>query len=345
MHTEAFGVTPSLLGSPVRGFRGLRGIAFALGVYLVTVAIGVAALGRVLAHPLAGTLFGAVFLLAAVTVWVFWRFSEFAYARQEQYRRELFDAEMGALARLREANQMREDIIASVSHEFRTPLTAIRGSATTLRSRADQLRPSDRETLLAGILEHSDRLSRLLENILLAASATGSTDSGAIADVTGALAQFSLGTARPPVERAIEPGLAAYIDVVTLDQVVRALADHVRTESRRDRPVLLAARRQAAEIVVDLSYAGWGGDDDLRRLFEPFGDRQSATTGRPASLALYVVRRLVEAQGGRASATRDGDLVRVRVALRTFRSRAGRPAPPVADCRPGIPATAVRALR
>ena len=322
---------------------GLRRIAFALGVYLVAAAIGTAVLGRVLAHPLAGCVGGAVFLLAAITVWVFWRGSELAYVRQELYRRELFDAELGALARLREANQIREDVIASVSHEFRTPLTAIRGSATTLRSRADQIRPDDRDMLLAGILEHSDRLSRLLENILLAASAAGTTDSGAIADVSVALSHFSLGTSRPPVERSIEPDLAAYIDAVTLDQVVRALADHLRTESRRDRPALLAAKRQAGEVVIDLAYSGWGGGEDLRRLFEPFGDRQSATTGRPASLALYVVRRLVEAHGGRALAVRDGERVRIRVALRCMRPRVGA-APRLLDDRqafaPAVPARA-----
>jgi signal transduction histidine kinase len=306
---------------------------WALGGYLVAVAFGVGVVGRSAANAATGAVLGVAFLLAAgIVVVTFWRFSERAYAQQERYRRELFDAELGVLARLREAGQIREDVIASVSHEFRTPLTAIRGSAATLLARIDQIRPEDRATLLTGIVEHSGRLGRLLEDMLLAASATAATDSGAIADVTAALAGFSLDQARPPVTAEVEADLAAYVDAVSLDRVVRALADHVRDEARRDRPVDLRARREAGEVVIDVSYASSRSGEDLRRLFEPFGSRESAQTGRPASLALFVARRLVEAHGGRVAAGRDHDRTRLRVALRGLRprERAATTRPPVA---------------
>jgi K+-sensing histidine kinase KdpD len=298
---------------------------WALGGYLVAVAFGVAVVGRSAADARTGVSLGVVFLLAAgVVVVTFWRFSERAYAQQERYRRELFDAELGALARLREAGQIREDVIASVSHEFRTPLTAIRGSAATLLAHADQMRPEDRAALLTGVVEHSDRLGRLLEDMLLAASATAATDSGAIADVTAAISGFALEQARPPVAMEVESGLAAYVDAVSLDRVVRALADHVGTEARRDRPVTVQARREPAEVVVDVLYAAGHAEEDLGRLFEPFGSRESARTGRPASLALYLARRLVEAHGGRVSAGRDWerDRTRIRVVLRALRPHA-----------------------
>ena len=123
----------------------------------------------------------------------------------------------------------------------------------------------------------------------------------------------------------IAPGLAAYVDAVSLDQVVRALADHVRAEARRDRPVMLRAGRQGGEVVVDVLYDGTRSEAELRELFEPFGSRESAETGRPATLALYVVRRLVEAHGGRAAAGRDGEQLRVRIALRALRPTADLP--------------------
>jgi K+-sensing histidine kinase KdpD len=295
---------------------------WALGGYLVAVGFGVAVVGRSAANALTGIALGVAFLLAAAVVVVtFWRFSERAFAQQERYRRELFDAELGALARLREAGQIREDVIASVSHEFRTPLTAIRGSAATLLAHADQMRPQDRAALLTGVVEHSDRLGRLLEDMLLAASATAATDSGAIADVTAAMSGFALDQARPPVTMEVEAGLAGYVDAISLDRVVRALADHVGAEARRDRPVTVLARREPGEVVVDVSYAASRTEEDLGRLFEPFGSRESARTGRPASLALYVARRLVEAHGGRVSAGRDWDLdrTRIRVVLRALR--------------------------
>ena len=271
---------------------------------------------------------GAAMLVAAVVVlFAARRFAERGYDKQEHYRSQLFDAELSALTRLREANRIREDLVASVSHEFRTPLTAIRGSAATLAARGDKIPPGSRDTLLRGIVEHADRLGKLLEDMLLAASARSAPEAGTVADVTAALGDFRLGQARPPVVLEVEPELAAYVDAASLDQVVRALADHVRADARRDRTVTLRASRQAGEIVVDLLYGSTRSEAELRELLEPFGSRESAETGRPATLALYVVRRLVEAHGGRALAGRDGDQLRVRIALRALR--------PTADVRVG----------
>lgn len=271
---------------------------------------------------------GAAMLVAAVVVlFAARRFAERGYDEQERYRSQLFDAELSALTRLREANRIREDLVASVSHEFRTPLTAIRGSAATLAARGDKIPPESRETLLRGIVEHADRLGKLLEDMLLAASARSSPEAGTVADVTAALGDFRLGQARPPVVLEVEPDLAAYVDAASLDQVVRALADHVRADARRDHTVTLRASRHGGEIVVDLLYGSTRSEAELRELLEPFGSRESAETGRPATLALYVVRRLVEAHGGRALAGRDGDELRVRIALRALR--------PTADVRVG----------
>jgi K+-sensing histidine kinase KdpD len=273
---------------------------------------------------------GAAMLVAAVVVlFAARRFAERGYDKQERYRSQLFDAELSALTRLREANRIREDLVASVSHEFRTPLTAIRGSAATLAARGDKIPAESRETLLRGIVEHADRLGKVLEDMLLAASARSAPESGTVADVTAALGDFRLGQARPPVVLEVEPDLAAYVDGASLDQVVRAMADHVRADARRDRTVTLRASRQGGEIVVDLLYGSTRSEAELRELFEPFGSRESAETGRPATLALYVVRRLVEAHGGRAVAGRDGDQLRVRIALRALR--------PTADVRVDAP--------
>jgi signal transduction histidine kinase len=322
----------SLVRGPLGGVWPGRTVTWALAGYLLAVALGVGLIARAAADPATGIAFGLVFLLAAgVVVVTFWRFSERVHGQQEQYRRELFDAEIGALARLREASQLREDLIASVSHEFRTPLTAIRGSAATLLARADKVRPEDRATLLRGVVEHSDRLSRLLEDMLLAAAASSSAvaDAGAVADVSSAVSRLALGQARPPVVFEVAPRLAAYVDAAALDQVVRALGDHARAEARRDRPVRVRAWRAAGEVLIEVGYVP-GRREDPRRLFEPFGSAEGARTGRPASLALYVVRRLVEAHGGRTAAIRDGDRIRVRASLRALRPHESAPstAPP-----------------
>ena len=72
-------------------------------------------------------------------------------------------------------------------------------------------------------------------------------------------------------------------------------------------------------------YGGTRSEAELRELFEPFGSRESAETGRQTTLALYVVRRLVEAHGGRAAAGREGAQLWVRIALRSLRPTADLP--------------------
>jgi two-component system, OmpR family, phosphate regulon sensor histidine kinase PhoR len=64
-------------------------------------------------------------------------------------------------------DELKDEFVATVSHELRTPLAAIYGAAETLRQR-DRLDPVDRERLLTVIAQESDRLARVVEEILLA---------------------------------------------------------------------------------------------------------------------------------------------------------------------------------
>jgi signal transduction histidine kinase len=284
----------------------------------------------------------AAFLLAmAATLMVFWSYTERTHRRVEQYRSQLLDAEMGAIARLREANQIREDLIGSVSHEFRTPLTAIRGAATTLRRASDRIRPEDRAKLLDGIVSHGERLSRLLEDMLSAASASAA-DPAAVADVSRAVMEIRGRMPRElPLTLTVEPRLAAYIERHSLHQLVGALADHLRDHARQDQPVTIGAVRDGAHVQVMLIYASSGDDtDDPARLLEPFGSREGARTGRSGTVSLYVVRRLAEVHGGTVTVASSGRSITLTVRLRALRTpgsrKAARRAP---DLRADLPIT------
>jgi K+-sensing histidine kinase KdpD len=248
---------------------------------------------------------------------------------------------MGAIARLREANQIREDLIGSVSHEFRTPLTAIRGAATTLRRASDRIRPEDRAKLLDGIVSHGERLSRLLEDMLSAASASAA-DPAAVADVSRAVMEIRGRMPRElPLTLTVEPRLAAYIERHSLHQLVGALADHLRDHARQDQPVTIGAVRDGAHVQVMLIYASSGDDtDDPARLLEPFGSREGARTGRSGTVSLYVVRRLAEVHGGTVTVASSGRSITLTVRLRALRTpgsrKAARRAP---DLRADLPIT------
>lgn len=70
-------------------------------------------------------------------------------------------------SRLSEENErLRSALLSSVSHDLRTPLASIIGSASTLRDLADQLNEADRGELLDGILSESERLDRYIQNLL-----------------------------------------------------------------------------------------------------------------------------------------------------------------------------------
>ena len=279
-----------------------------------------------MAVELTAVAIGAAMLVAAVVVLVYARrFAERGYEKQERYRSQLFDAELAALTRLQEASRIREDLVASVSHEFRTPLTAIRGSAATLAARGDRIPPESRETLLRGIVEHADRLNKLLEDMLLAASARPAPESGAVADVTAALSSFRLGQARPPVALDVAPGLAAYVDAVSLDQVVRALADHLRADARRDRPVTLRADGAATRWSSTCSTAAPAARPSCASCSSRSGRASRPRPGgrRPSRCTWCAGWSRRTAGGPRPAAS--GDQLRVRIALRSLRPTADLP--------------------
>ena len=333
---QAVDVTDSRGSDPPHARMGVRKrtCVRVLATYLGAVAVGVGAVAATMSGWIAATAVGLAFAgAAAVGVVSFSRFIDWLYAEQERHRQALFAADLSTLSRLREASQIREDLIASVSHEFRTPLTAIRGSAATLVQRYEQLDRDVREDLLVGILESSDRLSRLLEDMLIAASASVG-DAGAVADVSTAVHRFNPSPPKFPLQMDVDPHLGAFIDAESLCRVVTALGEHVRDSARRDRSVFVDARRYADQVLVCVSYTATDDAADVQALLDPFASDEPTRTGRPASLALYVVRRLVEAHGGAVSIGRRGEQRSIQLNLRALGHRTSpgqgvaEPAPP-----------------
>src|SRR5205807_4298242 len=78
----------------------------------------------------------------------------------------LAETERATIERLQELDAMKSDFIAIASHELRTPLTAMQGSIKTLSARS-QLTPEERDTLLDMLNRQTDRLARLVEDLLI----------------------------------------------------------------------------------------------------------------------------------------------------------------------------------
>ena len=246
--------------------------------------------------------------------------------RNAAHRRELLDeAELvanriSAQALLEETGRMRADLIGTVSHEFRTPLTGIRGAALTLLKRGERLDKEGRDQLLLAVLDQQERLSRLLENMLTAAQATA-VDSDATAEVDAVAAEVAMLAAvgrTTGISVVVAPGTVARIDRPALHQVLANLVDNALHHGADGSVPVLAGGHDEAGVWVTVSNEGRIIDlTDSGRLFEPFTQVESgATRGREgAGVGLYVVRRLVEVYGGTVAVHSDSGWVTIEVRL------------------------------
>jgi signal transduction histidine kinase len=260
--------------------------------------------------------------------------AEQAQGAAEQARQELVQGQDSVQARIEAADRIRADLIGTVSHEFRTPLTSIRVAALTLRKRGDRLDAQRREQMWDAILDGQARLERLLENMLLAATATdvdpeASTAVDAVAAEVAMVVAAQRGSA--PVSVVVEPGLQARIDRRALHQVLENLLDNAYQHGAPGSTPLVAGGSDEHGVWVTVSNEGRVVDLTRKgRLFEPFTQESSgATRDREGiGVGLYVVRRLVEVYGGTVDV--QSDIGWVTVEVRLAWGGASRPLAPVA---------------
>lgn len=263
----------------------------------------------------------AGFILAESAVLVlFWRASELSRAAAERAHAALDAGHDSVRAKMAETDQVRADLIGTVSHEFRTPLTGIRGAALTLLKRGDRLDKAGRDQLLHAVLDQQERLSRLLENMLTAAQATD-VDPDASAEVDAVAAEVAMLASvgrETGISVVVAPGTVARIDRPALHQVIANLVDNalqhgapgsvpVVAGGSDDRGVWITVSNEGRTI--DLTAAG--------RLFEPFTQVETGATRTREGIGvgLYVVRRLVEVHGGTVGVHADSGWVTVEVRL------------------------------
>ncbi|OAA20917.1 histidine kinase [Frankia sp. EI5c] len=251
---------------------------------------------------LAGLHAGFICALAGAQM-VFWHYSEQSRRRAEDYRQQLYEGQQSLMARLEETDRIRSDLVATVSHEFRTPLTGIRGTLLTIRRRRDRLSDAQLDGMLDSAVTYSDRLSRLLENMLTAATATG-TDDNTVADLPEVVRDVigALTYAGNSVTVDLPQQLPVRMARQALHQVVANLVDNALVHSWPGAPVRLIAGRVGDEVVLRVRNPGPDLDPaTIRQLFEPFTQRDGTATRQTdgAGMGLYVVRRLVEVHGGR----------------------------------------------
>jgi two-component system phosphate regulon sensor histidine kinase PhoR len=214
------------------------------------------------------------------------------------------------ITELRKLERVRRDFVANVSHEFRTPLTAIQGFTETLLAGASD-DPHNRDRFLGIILAHSRRLARLTEDLLRLSQMDAERLELEVRRISvGQLIESCYETA---LRRAQEKELFLSLNVPKqipdvagdarrLQEVLQNLLDNAIQYTLPGGKIILSAEIRDDEVVFSVTDTGIGiPQADQPRIFERFY-RVDAARSREAGgtgLGLAIARHLAELHGGR----------------------------------------------
>jgi two-component system OmpR family sensor kinase len=212
------------------------------------------------------------------------------------------------LGRIEESDQRLRRFVADASHELRTPLAAVRAYAELFR-RGAAARPDDLERAMSGISRESERMSLLVEDLLLLAR----LDEGRplerepidLQDVVGEAVETAR-TVEPrrPIEFDAEPAVVLG-DRDRLRQLVDNLLSNVRSHTPPNAAVRVRVARNGTHAVLEVEDSGPGmSEEDVEQVFERFhrGDPSRSRASGGVGLGLSIVAAVAEAHGGSASA-------------------------------------------
>ena len=206
-----------------------------------------------------------------------------------------------------ETERVRSTLLASISHDLRTPLAVMCGAASSLVERGERLSPQEREALARSVFDQardmSERVAKVLQMTRLEAGALAlERDWDSIAEIAGAvLARLreKLATHRVIVELPDDLPLVR-VDAVLIEQALANLLENAAQYTPPGTLVRLRAKRQDGELVVSVEDYGPGLPDGAsERVFAKFqrGSPEGARGG--VGLGLAICRAIVVLHGGR----------------------------------------------
>ena len=216
-----------------------------------------------------------------------------------------YDAERTTVDELRRLSALRADFVSLVSHELRSPMATVIGSARTLQQRWRELQPEQRESFLALIADETNRLATLIADVLDTSRIEAGTFSYAFGDVDlGDLVRevtsaAEIGQDEVPLETAIDPVPVIRGDRERLRQVIANLVDNAVKYSPTGAAVEVKTSAVNGKVVVDVCDRGPGiAAEDQMLIFEKFGRARSGKVLPGTGLGLFIARSIAEAHGG-----------------------------------------------
>ncbi len=213
---------------------------------------------------------------------------------------------------LRRLETIRRDFVANVSHELKTPLTAVSGYAETLLD--DGIPPEQRRRFVETIRENATRMQRIVDDLLDLSriesggwrpNVTTVDVAGIVTDVFTALHSAAAAKGLSLVSNVAPDATHVRVDPTAFRQIVTNLVENA-VRYTREGGVTLRTRAADGGVWVEVTDTGIGiAPDHLPRIFERFyrvdAGRSRAEGG--TGLGLAIVRHLSEAHGGRVEAS------------------------------------------
>jgi signal transduction histidine kinase len=218
-----------------------------------------------------------------------------------------YEAERETVEELRRLSALRADFVSLVSHELRSPMASLIGSAQTLRERWRELGPEQRESFLGLIVHETTRLASLVEDVLDTSRIEAGTFSYAFADVDlGPLVRAAATAAESGQDEvAVRAEVAGALptvrgDAERLRQVVSNLIDNAVKYSPAGGEVRVSTRAENGRVEIAVTDRGPGIPAEQQRLiFEKFGRAKLGDKTKPGTgLGLFIARSIAEAHGG-----------------------------------------------
>jgi two-component system, OmpR family, sensor histidine kinase KdpD len=213
----------------------------------------------------------------------------------------------------RQAAALRDAVLASLSHDLRTPLASILASSTSLRDYEDRFDLETRRQLIADIISETDRLNRYVGNLLnltrIQAGALRPTVSPVnLADV---LDQAGRRAGRPALafDVSADNPLMVEADPLLLEQVMFNVIDNALTHAGHESHINVEVTADEDHVALAIIDDGPGvPPEETGRIFETFTQVRATDGRRGAGIGLSVARGFIAAMGGAISAgpRRDG---------------------------------------
>ncbi|MDO9567472.1 MAG: ATP-binding protein [Candidatus Desulfaltia sp.] len=214
------------------------------------------------------------------------------------------------VTKLRHLENVRRDFVANVSHEIKTPLTAIKGFVETLHNGTVE-KPEDTKRFLGIVIKHINRLDAIVDDLLTLSRIEQEDtekeikfEEESIKDVIETAIQVCQAKADEKnihIDFGCDKEIAAKIDPVLLGQAMVNLLDNAIKYSKKGSTVYAECSLMEREIIISIKDHGIGiAKNHLPRLFERFYRVDKARSRKlgGTGLGLAIVKHIVQAHGG-----------------------------------------------